>query len=317
MPIIGRTPMTVAFTDGSSPADEITYWLWDFGDGTTYEGQTPPAHPYDTDGIYTVTLSVASAKGIDTFSDTVTALVVSPPVAYLKMDEVNGTRVATAGPDLLETGGAVASAAGKFGLAALGVSEASTAGLYAPITLAASGGFTLAIWFYWPAWSSNDAKSMLALDCGTGSGALVSPFCAVTRFYGSDFLHVLFAWGGGGSENVELPLPRLGPFDEDAWHLLVLTYDVATGLFTGAVDQGCLEDAVDWTGVPLPAYKLSVTVAPAELANANAATFTDLRMILAWTTDVSFEGRIDALRIWDSALSAAEISWIWNGGAGN
>lgn len=74
MPLTGEIELTVTFVDASSPADEITYWSWDFGDGSAiYEGQTPPAHLYDTPGVYTVTLHVSGEKGSDTFSDTVTA----------------------------------------------------------------------------------------------------------------------------------------------------------------------------------------------------------------------------------------------------
>lgn len=73
MPLIEQIDLTVTFVDASTPEDQITYWLWDFGDGSAYyEGQTPPPHLYDTVGVYTVTLHVASAKGTDTFSDTVT-----------------------------------------------------------------------------------------------------------------------------------------------------------------------------------------------------------------------------------------------------
>jgi len=73
MALIGGTPLLVTFVDESAPADDLTYWHWDFGDGDTYDGQTPPPHLYETPGVYTVTLHVASAKGIGTFSDTVTA----------------------------------------------------------------------------------------------------------------------------------------------------------------------------------------------------------------------------------------------------
>jgi len=73
MPLTGDHELTVTFVDASMPDAEITYWSWDFGDGSAvYEGQTPPAHVYPAPGTYTVTLSVASAKGIDTFTDTIT-----------------------------------------------------------------------------------------------------------------------------------------------------------------------------------------------------------------------------------------------------
>lgn len=70
MPLTGAAPLSVAFTDESTPASGITYWSWDFGDGQESEEQNP-THVYVTPGTYTVTLHVASAKGIDTVSDTV------------------------------------------------------------------------------------------------------------------------------------------------------------------------------------------------------------------------------------------------------
>ena len=73
MPLTGAINLTVTFVESSTPVGEITYWSWDFGDGSTdYVGQTPPAHLYDTAGVYTVTLHVSGEKGSDTFTDTVT-----------------------------------------------------------------------------------------------------------------------------------------------------------------------------------------------------------------------------------------------------
>ena len=50
----------VTFTDASTntPAS----WLWDFGDGDTSTLQNP-AHTYDDDGDYTVTLVATNAGG--------------------------------------------------------------------------------------------------------------------------------------------------------------------------------------------------------------------------------------------------------------
>ena len=313
MPIIGRTPMTVAFTDGSSPADEITYWLWDFGDGTTYEGQTPPAHPYDTDGIYTVTLSVASAKGIDTFSDTVSVVnLLAGLVGYWHLDEVNGTRVAAVGPDLLEVGGAVPSAAGLFGNSILGASEASASGLdatFAPV-LDLSTGLTLAFWIKWPAWSSGEPKAVVSID----SGSLAPPSIGIIRFYNTGFLSIGFSWVG---DSVVIPTPYLGELTEDSWHLFVISYDPTTGELIVRFDQGCLADAVDWTALPLPAYRLSVIVPPASLAAANSSTFSRIHLLSAWDAAyVSLEGQMDELRIWSRVIEPELIEALWNNGAG-
>ncbi len=48
---------TVTFTDTSTSHDPILSWLWDFGDETTSEEQSP-THTYADNGIYEVTLTV-------------------------------------------------------------------------------------------------------------------------------------------------------------------------------------------------------------------------------------------------------------------
>ncbi|MEO1449191.1 MAG: PKD domain-containing protein, partial [Bacteroidota bacterium] len=59
----GCAPLTVPFFDQSvSPADPITGWLWNFGDGNFSTAQNP-AHTYTVAGQYTVTLTVTTASG--------------------------------------------------------------------------------------------------------------------------------------------------------------------------------------------------------------------------------------------------------------
>ncbi|HTX43863.1 MAG TPA: PKD domain-containing protein, partial [Methanocella sp.] len=56
----GPVPLPVQFTDTSMGYP--VSWHWDFGDGTTSDVQDPP-HIYQKAGKYTVTLTVASARG--------------------------------------------------------------------------------------------------------------------------------------------------------------------------------------------------------------------------------------------------------------
>jgi len=66
-PNSGCSPLTVAFVDSSNGNGRIiTGWAWDFGDSTTYNGQTPPTHIYSNRGTYTVKLTVTSACGSNT-----------------------------------------------------------------------------------------------------------------------------------------------------------------------------------------------------------------------------------------------------------
>jgi beta propeller repeat protein len=51
----GISPLSVAFTDNTS--GQVDRWQWDFGDGTKTEEQNP-LHNYESDGSYTVILTV-------------------------------------------------------------------------------------------------------------------------------------------------------------------------------------------------------------------------------------------------------------------
>ena len=62
-PTSGIAPLTVNFTDQST--NYPTSWQWDFGDGNSSTQQNP-AHTYNTDGIYTVSLAVSNGYSSDT-----------------------------------------------------------------------------------------------------------------------------------------------------------------------------------------------------------------------------------------------------------
>ncbi len=83
-PINGCSPLEVQFTESSISPDPvnnpITTWQWDFGDGTTYIGQNPPVHTYQT-GIYDVSLIIILQSGC---SDTITML------EYIQVGEIDG-----------------------------------------------------------------------------------------------------------------------------------------------------------------------------------------------------------------------------------
>jgi PKD repeat protein len=78
IPTSGLKPLTVNFTDNSTPYDGIVAWEWEFGDGNTSSEQNPN-HVYTTEGIYTVALAVYEDDG-DSHTET-------------KVDYINVTRV--------------------------------------------------------------------------------------------------------------------------------------------------------------------------------------------------------------------------------
>jgi hypothetical protein len=65
-PTTGVAPLTVNFSDLSDPGyAPVEHRYWDFGDGTTSDEQSP-THIYDTEGTYSVSLTVTTSVGSDT-----------------------------------------------------------------------------------------------------------------------------------------------------------------------------------------------------------------------------------------------------------
>lgn len=60
----GEAPLLVTFTDSSTQGtNNLTAWLWDFGDGNTATTQNP-THTYIASGAYTATLTVTDSVGL-------------------------------------------------------------------------------------------------------------------------------------------------------------------------------------------------------------------------------------------------------------
>lgn len=81
---------TIVIFNGSKSYDHdhyITSWLWDFGDGTTLEGEVVE-HIYSVPGEYKVTLTVTDTKGA---KDTdVTTAIITPPNSPPSDPEITG-----------------------------------------------------------------------------------------------------------------------------------------------------------------------------------------------------------------------------------
>ena len=82
----GTSPLAVTFTDSSDPgSSDITSWLWSFGDGSTSTEENP-VHIYTTSGTYSVSLTVTTADGSDTVTQsnyiTVLSVATYPTAAF-------------------------------------------------------------------------------------------------------------------------------------------------------------------------------------------------------------------------------------------
>ncbi len=80
-PATGPAPLTVVFTDTTSPLGKASLWGWSFGDGTATLGQQHTQHTYTTPGVYTVTLT-ASASGSGESESLAHAITVTAPVLH-------------------------------------------------------------------------------------------------------------------------------------------------------------------------------------------------------------------------------------------
>lgn len=85
-PTTGCSPLPVSFTN-TSPAG--TNFIWDFGDGSTFNGQNPPTHIYNGNATYTVTLTMTGTNGCQA-SVSVPSVTLSSPVANFSSDVQQG-----------------------------------------------------------------------------------------------------------------------------------------------------------------------------------------------------------------------------------
>ncbi len=91
-PVTGAVPLTVTFTNQSTPASAITGYLWAFGDGYTAT-ITSPVHSYTSAGYYTVTLAAMAGAEQNTITKTnyITVSAASAPTVAFTASPVTGT----------------------------------------------------------------------------------------------------------------------------------------------------------------------------------------------------------------------------------
>ncbi|MGH9891989.1 MAG: LamG-like jellyroll fold domain-containing protein, partial [bacterium] len=89
-PTSGTAPLTVTFTDTST--GNITAWSWSFGEGST-STERNPVHTYATAGTYSVALTTTGPGGTNTKTQAGYITVSSGPVAAFNFEEVSGSKV--------------------------------------------------------------------------------------------------------------------------------------------------------------------------------------------------------------------------------
>jgi PKD repeat protein len=62
-PTWGSPPLSVAFTNLSTPTSEVDSYTWSFGGGASGSTATAPTHAYTQYGEYSVTLTVSGTAG--------------------------------------------------------------------------------------------------------------------------------------------------------------------------------------------------------------------------------------------------------------
>ena len=70
VPVFGRAPLTVKFTDNSVNATSIK---WDFGDNSATTTESKPSHIYKKTGLYTVKLTAINGNNSNVATKTIIA----------------------------------------------------------------------------------------------------------------------------------------------------------------------------------------------------------------------------------------------------
>jgi len=101
-PLSGYAPLPVTFSNASTPAGELTAYLWDFGDGSSSTAISP-THLYSQAGVYSVTLTASGPDGAHSLTRPAYISVTATPTqevglqGHWPLDETSGTRYDVSG----------------------------------------------------------------------------------------------------------------------------------------------------------------------------------------------------------------------------
>jgi len=85
-PHFGISPLTVYFTNYSTPSESLTY-QWNFGDNTGQSSLTNPSYTYTQNGIYTVELTAINSLGCQNSASDIVNVI--PTIIDIAVDKVN------------------------------------------------------------------------------------------------------------------------------------------------------------------------------------------------------------------------------------
>ena len=294
------TGQAVQFTDTSTPTGAITGWCWKFNvaanSSTCNSTVEKPSYTYTSAGTYTVSLTARNSAGQDdeikTGYITVTAAKVSSgPIAAYYLEEASGTKVNDASGNgnhgvlsCNNTADPTCSGMrtpGYFGnaLSFDGVNDWVTINDSATLDLTTA--ITLEAWVYPTATMSSWRNVLLKEQTGG---------LAYGLYANSDSNQPVASINIGGDKN----LAGKSALTANKWTHLAATYD-------GAYERLY----VNGTQVAYKAQTGSMTVSSGALRIGGNSVWSEF-----------FKGRIDEIRVYNRALSAAEIKTDMNTAGG-
>lgn len=286
-PVTGTAPLAVKFTDASS--NSVTAWSWSFGNGATSTAQSP-TYTYASEGTYTVSLTVTGPGGSNTATNMGYISVsasngggtgVSPAglVAAYGFDETSGTQVLDASGNGNDgtLSGPTRSTQAKFGqsLSFNGSNSLVTVGDSNSLDLTRA--MTLSAWVYPTTWASGWKALIIKERIGNLAYSL----------YANSDVGLPNSTLSIGSYEQQLSVGSHLP--SNAWTHLAATYDGTTQrLYVNGVQVGSRAQ----TGT------LDVSANPLRIGGNTV-----------WANEY-FQGLIDEVRIYNRALSQAEVAAV-------
>lgn len=245
----------------------------------------------ETDGVTWGSVSALNVvtPGLEVvYEPNLTGSLLTGHLAYYPFDEAAGSgRVCRIGswPTLAETGGTVATAAGKFGTA-ISCAYSDTSYLHGTFTPRNfNNGFTMAAWIWMD--GTPPAKPGRLFSVSNSAG---NDWMETSRYYNGDGLEWLFRSPGGVSTQACIPtLPSQG-----AWWLVFWWWDNVN-----KVAQ--MEIAGD------PRYGGYIFNTPGTSVDITGWTFDTLDVFGVPSGAINeFNGRADSLMVWERMLTVAE-----------